>query len=376
MAQPHRIFDASRARNVQLCDGKFTMPVAPHRLWRDAMMDWHTWILPLSLLAGTLLLGFVVRTIFFRLLRRWHTRTSNVVFEVLIESLRGPIIIWSLIFGIYFALESASLPRQVEYYGGKSLFALWIISLTVMATHFAGAIVRLYGRRNGGEMPATSLTKNLAQIAVASIGIAILLRHLGISITPLVTALGVGGLAVALALQDTLGNLFGGFYVTVAGQVRLGDYIKLNSGEEGYIVDISWRSTTLRMLSNNMIIVPNSKLAQAIVTNYNLPEKRMNIPVQVGVSYDADADQVERVLLEIARKAMQEIPGMANDGEPSARLIPGFGDSALQFQLTVAINEFAQQYVVQHELRKRILKRFREEKIEMPFPTTTVYLKQ
>ena len=340
------------------------------------MMDWHTWIWPLSLLTGTVLLGFVVRNIFFRLLRRWHRRTSNVVFEVLMESLRGPIIIWALIFGIYFALESASLPPRPEYYLSKSLFALWIISFTIMATHFAGAIVRLYGRRNEGEMPATSLTKNLAQIGVASIGLAILLRDLGISITPLVTALGVSGLAVALALQDTLGNLFGGFYVTIAGQVRLGDYIKLNSGEEGYIVDISWRSTTLRMLSNNMIIVPNSKLAQAIVTNYNLPEKRMNVQVQVGVSYDSDADHVERVLIETAKAAIGEVPGMAPDGEPTARLIPGFGDSALQFQLNVAINEFAQQYVVQHELRKRILRRFREEKIDMPYPSTTVFLKQ
>ncbi len=352
------------------------MPVPSHRLWRDVMMDWHTWVVPVSLLIGTVLLGFLVRNILFRLLRRWHARSSNVIFEVLMLSLRGPIIIWSLIFGIYFALESAHLPPRVEYYLGKSLFALWIVSLTVMATHFAGAIVRFYGRRNEGEMPATSLTKNLAQIAVASIGIAILLRHLGISITPLVTALGVGGLAVALALQDTLGNLFGGFYITIAGQVRLGDYIKLNTGEEGYIADISWRSTTLRMLTNNMIIVPNSKLAQAIVTNYNLPEKRMSIPVQVGVNYNSDVDRVEALLLEIARQAAHDLPAVNADTEPNVRLIPGFGDSALQFQVNVSISEFSQQYLVQHELRKRILKRFREENIDMPFPTTTVYLKQ
>ncbi len=352
------------------------MPGPSHRLWRTAMMDWHTWVLPIGLLLGTLLAGFVVRNILFRLLRRWQARTSNVVFEVLMVSLRGPIIIWSLVFGIYFALESANLPPIVEHYLGKSLFALWIVSLTVMATQFAGAVIRLYGRRNDGEMPATSLTKNLVQIAVASIGIAILLRHLGISITPLVTALGVGGLAVALALQDTLSNLFGGFYITIAGQVRLGDYIKLNSGEEGYVVDISWRSTTLRMLSNNMIIVPNSKLAQAIVTNFYLPEKKMFLPVQVGVSYESDLDQVERVLLEVARQAMADLPGLVSDADPNVRLIPGFGDFALQFQLNVAIQEFSQQYVVLHELRKRILVRFRQEKIDMPFPATTVYLKQ
>ncbi len=345
-------------------------------LWRYTLSDWHTLILPLVLLVGTLLAGWLVRNILFRMLRQWQRRSSNHIAEILIEALRGPIIIWSLIAGIYFALESASLPPHLDRYLSTSLFALWIISFTVMATHLAGAMVKFSGRRSGGEMPATSLTKNLAQIVVACIGGAILLRHLGISVTPLLTALGVGGLAVALALQDTLGNLFGGFYITIAGQVRLGDYIKLNTGEEGYIADISWRSTTLRTLPNNMIIVPNSKLAQAIVTNYNLPEKRMWLNIQVGVGYDSDPDHVERVLLDVAREAAEQIPGIVSTPDPSVRLIPGFGDSALDFQLNVSINEFSQQYVAQHELRKRILKRFREEKIDMPFPTRTVYLKQ
>lgn len=351
------------------------MNLAENTWLRHALTDWHQWVLPTALLLGTLVGGLVVRDLFFRFLRRWQTRSSGHIAEILIESLRGPIVIWALIFGIYFALESASLPPKVEHYLGKSLFALWIISLTVMSTHLAGAIVRFSGRRSGSDMPATSLTKNLAQIAVACIGGAILLRHLGISITPLVTALGVGGLAVALALQDTLSNLFSGFYITIAGQVRLADYIKLNSGEEGYIVDISWRSTTLRMLSNNLIIVPNSKLAQAIVTNYNLPEKRMAVPITVGVGYDSDPDHVEQVLLEIARQAMRSVDGIASDPEPTVRFTPGFGDSALQFQLNVQVDEFSKQYIVQHELRKLILKRFRAENIDMPFPTRTVFLK-
>ena len=226
----------------------------------------------------------------------------------------------------------------------------------------------------------TALEENYArieaQIAAACIGAGILLHHLGISITPMLTALGVGGLAVALALQDTLSNLFGGFYITIAGQVRLGDYVKLNTSEEGYVTDISWRSTTLRMRSNNYIIVPNSKLAQAIVTNYNLPEKRMTVAVQVGVSYDADPDQVERVLLDVAKQAAADVPGLAADYEPTVRLSPGFGPSTLDFQLYVNIVEFEQQFAVQHELRKRILKRFREEKIDMPFPTQTIFVKQ
>ena len=142
----------------------------------------------------------------------------------------------------------------------------------------------------------------------------------------MLTALGVGGLAVALALQDTLSNLFGGFYVAVAGQVRLGDYIKLNTGEEGYVTDIGWRSTTIRALANNLIIVPNAKLAQAIVTNYYLPEKRMSTSFVVTVGYDCDTDAAEKVLAEVLQQAAGEIPGMLQDPAPSVAFDPGFGE--------------------------------------------------
>ena len=152
-------------------------------------------------------------------------------------------------------------------------------------------LIRLYGSQVAGALPVATLTQNLAQIAVVILGALVLLEHFKFSITPMLTALGVGGLAVALAMQDTLSNLFGGFYVAVAGQVRLGDYIKLNTGEEGYVTDIGWRSTTIRSLGNSLIIVPNAKLAQAIVTNYDLPEKRMSATVEVRVSYDCDPDQ-------------------------------------------------------------------------------------
>jgi len=352
------------------------MHPAWNHFWQYLQKDWDQLVIPFGLLLLTVLAGFVVRKVVFHLLARWQAQSSGHLADTLIEALRGPIIIWALIFGIYFAIESASLPPRIDHYLSKSLFALWIISLTVMATHLAGNMVKVYGRRGDGDMPATSLTKNLAQIAVVCIGLAILLHHLGVSITPLVTALGVGGLAVALALQDTLGNLFGGFYITVAGQVRLGDYIRLNSGEEGYVVDISWRSTTLRMIANNMIIVPNSKLAQAIVTNFHLPHKRMGISVSVGVTYDIEPDKVEAVLLDIANSATPLVAGMVPDPAPTVRFDPGFGDSAMQFKLNVSIDEFASQYLVQHELRKRIWTRFRSEGIEMAFPTRTVYLKQ
>jgi small-conductance mechanosensitive channel len=180
---------------------------------------------------------------------------------------------------------------------------------------------------------------------------------------------------VALALQDTLSNFFAGFYIMMAGQIRVGDYVKLDSGEEGYVVDISWRSLTIRTLPNNIVVVPNSKVAQAHVTNYSLPQQRMSLQIRVGVSYESDPDQVEQILLEEAVAATAAIPGLLAEPAPFVRFIPGFGDYSLDFTLIVQVKEFVDQYLVQHELRKRIFRRFRKEGIEIPFPVRTLHVR-
>jgi small-conductance mechanosensitive channel len=161
----------------------------------------------------------------------------------------------------------------------------------------------------------------------------------------------------------------------VAGQIRLGDYIKLSSGEEGYVADIAWRSTSVRASSNNLIIIPNAKLSQTIVTNYYLPDKRMGAGFQVNVALESDIDQVERILMEVATGGAGQIAGMVADSPPSVLLDPGVGDFFLGFSLNYQVTEFNNQGPVRSALRKRILKRFMEEGIRLPYPVRTVYLK-
>jgi small-conductance mechanosensitive channel len=331
------------------------------------------WIEPAAVFLATLAIAYAVRRIFFGALRSWIRRTNSRAGQALRDALRGPSHIWNLILALHFAIQSSALPFHFTERAPEVLQVLFIVSLTLMFMRIAGDLVRQLGEQIPGSTPATTLTQNLAQVMVVILGALVALRVIGIEITPLLTALGVGGLAVALALQDTLSNLFGGIYVSMAGQVRLGDYIKLNTGEEGYVTDIGWRSTILRTLGGNMIIVPNAKLAQAIVTNYYLPQKAMGASLQVGVSYSSDIDLVERVLLEIGKQAASEVPGMLADPAPSVTLDPGFGDWSLNFQLGFQVAEFSNQTSVRNELRKRILRRFRAEGIEIPFPTRSIF---
>ncbi len=204
-------------------------------------------------------------------------------------SLRGPAVLWSLILGLYLATQNSGIPKAYLRYLPRTLAVLWIWSLTVVLSA-SRAMPWGDGGRVTGTQSVTSLTGSRCSWPSSRLDWRGLLRVFDVSLTPILTTLGVGGLAVALALQDTLSNLFAGFYVSISGLVRIGDYIKLNTGEEGYITDITWRCTMLEGRHHNLVIVPN-KLGQAIYTNYNLPDQRMGISVSVSVGYDSDVDR-------------------------------------------------------------------------------------
>jgi len=332
-------------------------------------------LLPLAIFGGTFLVCWLVRRLVLRALKAWNTRTGSRAGIVTYEALRGPTWIWALILAAHLAVQGSDMPARITGIISSTLLVLWIASLTLMSMRIAGNMVRYHGSQIPGTMPVTTLTQNLAQISVLILGVLVILNHFNVSITPMLTALGVGGLAVALALQDTLSNLFGGFYVAVAGQVRLGDYIKLNSGEEGYVTDIGWRSTTMRAQAHNLIIVPNAKLAQAIVTNFNLPDKRMAASFPVTVGYDCDPDEVEKILQDVLAGSAGEITGFLAEPAPSVAFEPGFGDAGIVFTMNFQVADFASQGPVRNELRRRVLRRLRAEGVGIPYPTRTVYLR-
>jgi small-conductance mechanosensitive channel len=335
---------------------------------------WREWIIPLSVAVVTLLAGLAVRRYLFRSLERWAAATPNHADDILVRALRTPFLLWWLMLTIHIGMQVSALPGRVTAMGARFLLVCWIISLTLVGSQLASTLIQRVTARSQGPERVTSLTQNVARLVVAIVGGLILLNSLNVSITPILTALGVGGLAVALALQDTLSNLFAGFYISLAGQVRVGDYVKIDSGQEGYVTDITWRTTAIRQLTNNLILVPNAKLAQAIVVNYHLPEKRMVLGIPVSVDYGSDPNQIERILVEEATTAAAsgQVPGLLSEPAPSVRLIPGFGESSLDFTLNCHVAEFVDQYLAQHELRKRILARFSREAIEIPYPQRTL----
>lgn len=333
-------------------------------------------IIPTSVALLSAFVMLVVRGIALKVLHRWAEKTETAMDDIIIKSLKTPSVYWSFAIGLYIGAEISDLPAKYVFYLSKTIHIVIVFSITLAIANLSGKIFRNYVRKSNLPIPTTGLAYGILKGTIVTIGFLIILSILGISITPLLTALGVGGLAVALALQDTLANLFAGIHILMEKSVRVGDFVKLETGQEGYVEDITWRTTRVRMLPNNIVVIPNSKLSQSVLTNYYLPEKRMSLLIPVGVSYSSDPQTVEGLLVEEAKKAVGEIPGLLGDPEPFVRFIPGYGESSLDFTLICQVGEFVDQYLAQHELRKRIFKRFKEEGIEIPFPHRTVYLRE
>ncbi|MDD5617777.1 MAG: mechanosensitive ion channel family protein [Candidatus Omnitrophica bacterium] len=331
--------------------------------------------IPLTVLLITVFLGYILRNIIFGRFSHWASRTKTDIDDIVIVATRGPFIIWCLMLGIYFGLKISDLPGNQVLIAGKILFVLGVISVTLVISNITARLIKTRAGKIETALPVTSLTQNISRIIIFVIGVLVILNSLGISITPILATLGVGGLAVALALQDTLSNLFAGFHVVVARQVKIGDYIKLESGEEGYVTDINWRTTKIRMLPNNVVLVPNAKLTQAIITNYYLPDKEMAVLVNLGVHYKSNLAKVEKITCEVAKEVMKEVPGGVQDFEPFIRYHT-FGDFSINFSVILRAKEFVDQYLVKHEFIKRLREKYEKEGIIIPYPIRAINYEQ
>jgi len=318
----------------------------------------------------------VVRKILLTTGKKLAEKTETLVDDIFIDSISHPSLYWSIALGLYVAVATSTFPDRLLDYLLQTIYVILIFSTTIVFANLISKLVRYYIEKAEFPLQSTGLTNTVIKGVVLTIGALILLSSLDISITPFITALGVGGLAVALALQDTLSNLFAGVHIIVEQPVRVGDFVRLDSGEEGYVLDVGWRTTRLRMITNSVIIIPNSKLAKATITNYCYPEKSMGLHIPIGVSYASDPEKVEKMLTKEVTKAAGVVPGLLKEPAPYVRFMPGFGDSSLDFTIICQVEQYFDQYLVQHELRKKIFARFRKEGIEIPFPIRTVYLKR
>jgi len=319
------------------------------------------------------LLGWLMRGFLLGRLSRMIHDTPTDLDDALLAALGPHIPLWFMALGVVIGIRHADPGGVIMTRVDRFTFACFILSLSFAVASFLSRLISGKAKRLSGGLPVTTLSQNVVKLLVIGLGALIVLGNLGIEITPLLTALGVGSLAVALALQPTLSNLFAGFHISISRKIRIGDFIELETGQQGYVLDIGWRATHIRELPNNLVLVPNSRLAEVIVRNYSLPENEQAALVQVGVAYGSDLEAVERVTIEAAKEIQRSIPGAVVEFDPFIRYHT-FDDSSINFTVILRVKEYVDRHIVTHEFIKRLHRRYLETGIQIPFPQRVVHL--
>ena len=330
-------------------------------------------IVPLCILTAALTAGITLnRMIKKRLLHRINTEEASWQ-SVFINALQGVPISLCLVVGLYWIVNTIDIIEPLVKIFSYILFTVIILTITRVIARTVSGVIDMQIERSQQAMPKTTLLNAIVNGIIYAMGILVVLQYYGISIAPILTALGVGGMAVALALQETLANIFSGLHLILSKQLRLGDYIHLSSGEEGRVTDITWRFTTIVPVGEgNMVVIPNQKIASSIITNYSMPRQDIIIKIPVGVAYDSDLQKVEDVTLEVARQVLADLNEKLDaDRQPSVRFY-NFGESSIDFNVLLHSARFDDQFRLKHEFIKALTQRFREEGIDIPFPIRTI----
>ena len=327
-----------------------------------------TWPLLFELLAvGLAVVGgsLLVATVVQRALNVWVARRGIAPEDAALPLVRRLLVPVLLVGALHLTLSAFSLPRNLRMIVARLLSVTTLgLTLYLVSQVILGLIARSARRSEPGRR-AAPLLLTMARVTLLVVGLAVLLDNLGVRVTALVTTLGVSSLAVALALQDTLSNFFAGIYLQADRPFRLGDYVRLDTGDEGRVVGIGWRSTRLRTATNNTVVVPNERLLKTIITNYDLPDSQIALQLRATVPYGTDVERVERLLLDAARRAHPDLPGLLAEPPPAVWLIPGFGEHGLVFTLTVWLRAFGDQEPAQSAIRRHIVELSRVEGIEL-----------
>jgi small-conductance mechanosensitive channel len=336
--------------------------------WLDRVPSWG---LAVAYLVAWVLAAWLAGRVVRRSLERVAKHRHGELAEVLAKSLPRPAAIAVLLVALVSGLRLLPLGQMHLLEVHRLLtFALAVVGVAALM-RIAFKAIDAFGRSNPDLRSSAGIGKGCTWIVGLAIIAVIVSDALGVSLAPALTALGVGSLTLALALQDTLANFFAGIYLVVDKPVRPGDFIRVDPSFEGYVESIGWRSAHLRTLTNNLVIIPNSTLSKAVITNFTLPTPHVASNIRVDVTLGADLDKVEDALADEARRSL-DIPGVADAPAPSVAMAPGFVDGGVAFTVYFHVRSFADQLPVQHAIRKRVAARLKKEGIALNDLRTSV----
>lgn len=320
-------------------------------------------------------IGLLIKRLVLGYIKHWVSKTSYFLDSLIIDAVNLPlnliIVLLNLVLLQKLLIAFSVTGDSFMHISNIATSVLLILAVVLFVDRLSISLITRHTENSEVLRSSQSIVKGVGRAIILSIAFLTLLSTLGISITPIVASLGIGSLAVALALQPTLENFFSGVQLVVDKPIRVGDFIELESGEQGFVERIGWRSTWIRMLPNNTIIMPNSTMSKSKIINYFYPEKELSVPVEVGVHYSSDLEKVEQVTLEVAREILNTHPWGVGSYETFV-VYHTFDNSSINFTVMLRAQEYFHRFFIRSAFIKALHKRYAEEGIVIPYPIRAI----
>lgn len=324
------------------------------------------------------LLARVVDFVIKRFVLKIAAKTKSELDDLLVNAISSPLIMGIMVLGLFVALQG--IPQLSEYW--ITINGVFTVFYTLFAALVVIRIINVFiywYAENAAKKTKSKFDdhflpplRRMITLVVLLVAMTFILGVFGVDLTAAVAALGVGGIAIALAFQDTLKEFFAGGHVILDKPIKIGDLVKLESGDKGVVQDIGWRSTVIKTWQNNYVTLPNSMIANSKIINYSEPKRDYAFAIQMGVGYHEDLDKVEKITKEECKKVIKKLGTGVEDFEPLVRF-KNFGDSNIDFAVVFKVNNFGDQHELKHEFIKAIKKRYDKEGIEISWPVRKIY---
>ena len=322
-----------------------------------------------GIIAGFYLLARAVQTALVKVGTRLCAFTKSDLDDRILERISGPVMLLVYSAGIYYAVKRLPLPEKIGIIAAGVVFVVNIAILTTIAYRVMDEMLQRYGTRVAGAEASRQimpLVEKIGTIFLILTALIITLKHFNYDILSLVTALGVGSLAIGLAAKDTLANMISGFTLMLDRPFRIGDRIQLGT-QVGDVVDIGLRSTKIKGLDNTFLIIPNAELCNSTLINQAFPDMKGKGRINVGIGYGADVARAKELLVQCAAS----VPAVLSDPPPEAFFV-NFGDSSLNLSLFFWVDDYTKLFPTTDQINCAINTCFQDNGINIPYPTRTV----
>ena len=350
----------------------FKMQLAPYIEYIQQNKYLYSAIILVSFFILSKLVVLISRKIILNLTKKTKTEIDDLI----VKRTNKPISIILLLIGFRLALLPLGMKQNVLDVFEKMIMPSIIVAITYIAVVVFDILLDAWGKKIAESTKSSMddqllpVFKRFSRIFVSIVGLLFILPVWGIQIGPLLTSLGIAGIAIAFALQSTLGNIFGGMSIILDKSVKVGDKIKIDPDTMGTVMDVGLRSTKIKTWDGELIIIPNGKLADSKILNYVLPEPPVRIALDFGVEYGSDTEKARKVALDLIKKTN----GVMKQPEPKVVIVE-MGEFALKFKALFWVDNFDVKFDVKSFVTEELYKELKKAGIAIPFPTRTVYLK-